>query len=109
MCNKADKKRGKRYVELLECDGCLRGYHLDCLDPPLDIVPEVLSYWDRTLCKGAGFLLLHPRVVQMKYLCISSPLTPPFVSCHVAKTACLAEIAKAYLHEPGASLLYKEC
>ncbi len=44
VCNKADKKRGRRFVELLECDRCLRGYHLDCLEPPLDAVPEVLSY-----------------------------------------------------------------
>lgn len=58
MCNKADKKRGKRFVELLECDRCLRGYHLDCLDPPLDTVPEVLSYWNSTLCKGAPFAFL---------------------------------------------------
>ncbi len=26
---------------MLECGGCLRGYHLDCLDPPLPAVPKV--------------------------------------------------------------------
>jgi hypothetical protein len=24
---------------MLVCDGCQRGFHLDCLDPPLDTIP----------------------------------------------------------------------
>lgn len=28
-------------VDMLECGRCLRGFHLCCLDPPLDAVPEV--------------------------------------------------------------------
>ena len=27
-------------VPMLECGSCLRGFHLDCLDPPLDAVPK---------------------------------------------------------------------
>ncbi|KAK9836005.1 hypothetical protein WJX81_005277 [Elliptochloris bilobata] len=27
-------------VPMLECGGCLRGFHLDCLNPPLDDVPK---------------------------------------------------------------------
>ncbi|CAL8469764.1 g9306 [Coccomyxa elongata] len=50
VCNRADKKRGRRFVELLECDRCLRGYHLDCLDPPLDAVPE--GEWRCPICEA---------------------------------------------------------
>jgi len=32
---------GEALVPMLECGGCLRGYHLDCLDPPLPAVPKV--------------------------------------------------------------------
>ncbi len=31
--------RRDREDRLLLCDGCDAGYHLDCLDPPLDTVP----------------------------------------------------------------------
>ena len=41
VCKRTSKKRGRKEVPLLECDQCLRGYHLDCLDPPLSDVPEV--------------------------------------------------------------------
>lgn len=41
VCLKTDKKRGRRLIDLLECDRCLCGYHLDCLDPPLASVPDV--------------------------------------------------------------------
>ena len=44
VCEKTSKKRGRREVPMLECDQCLRGYHLDCLDPPLQAVPEVGLY-----------------------------------------------------------------
>ena len=26
--------------DLLCCDGCIRAYHLECVDPPLEEVPE---------------------------------------------------------------------
>ena len=41
ICEKTHKKRGRREVPLLECETCLRGYHLDCINPPLAAVPEV--------------------------------------------------------------------
>lgn len=41
VCELTKKKRGRKEVPMLECDKCLRGYHLDCLDPPLAAVPEV--------------------------------------------------------------------
>ena len=46
---------GAGLVPMLECGGCLRGFHLDCLDPPLAAVPKA-----RTLpCAGAGEGLKH--------------------------------------------------
>ena len=42
VCHKAVRRaRGGVEVPLLECAQCLRGYHLACLDPPLDSVPQV--------------------------------------------------------------------
>jgi hypothetical protein len=41
VCGKLEKRRNGRKVALLECDKCLRGFHLDCLQPPLAAVPEV--------------------------------------------------------------------
>lgn len=43
VCNKAEKRRGQKVIHLLECDRCLRGFHLDCLKPPLPAVPKVGS------------------------------------------------------------------
>lgn len=39
-------------VPMLECNGCLRGFHLDCLRPPLDAVPKVCrpSSVEKTCC-----------------------------------------------------------
>src|SRR5689334_2265446 len=34
--------------ELLLCKGCNTGYHISCLDPPLDRVPEI--NWYCSLC-----------------------------------------------------------
>ena len=41
ICEKTWKKKGRREVPMLECEQCLRGYHLDCLDPPLSAIPKV--------------------------------------------------------------------
>ena len=41
VCQKTYKKRGRKEVPMLECDKCLHGFHLDCLEPPLKAVPEV--------------------------------------------------------------------
>ena len=45
MCQRTRKMRGRREVPLLECDQCLRGYHLDCLDPALEEVPKVCLHY----------------------------------------------------------------
>ena len=37
---------------MLECDSCLEGFHLTCLSPPLDAVPE--GDWVCDLCQKAG-------------------------------------------------------
>ena len=41
ICERTQKRKGRREIPLLECEQCLRGYHLDCLDPPLPAVPKV--------------------------------------------------------------------
>ena len=45
---------------MLICDGCLKGYHLDCLDPPLDSVPAE-SPWCCTTCLQQG---LTPAILD---------------------------------------------
>lgn len=37
--------------DMLECDTCLGGFHLGCLDPPLEEVPE--GDWNCSACCGA--------------------------------------------------------
>ena len=39
-------QEGAEGASMLECDACLRGFHLGCLDPPLEEVPEV-GRWNR--------------------------------------------------------------
>lgn len=34
-----------REDRMLLCDGCDRGFHLECLNPPLDAVPEVEQWF----------------------------------------------------------------
>lgn len=41
VCGKVNKRLGRKDVPLLECDKCLRGFHLSCLVPPLQGVPDV--------------------------------------------------------------------
>jgi hypothetical protein len=38
---------------MLVCDGCQQGYHLDCLDPPLEAVPDD-DIWCCSECIGHG-------------------------------------------------------
>lgn len=38
-------QEGAEDASMLECDACLRGFHLGCLDPPLEEVPEV-GHWN---------------------------------------------------------------
>jgi PHD-finger/Integrase core domain len=48
MCGSPDREE-----VMLICDGCLRGYHLDCLEPPLDTVPAE-SPWCCDECVQQG-------------------------------------------------------
>lgn len=65
VCEKTSKKRGRKEVPMLECDMCLRGYHLDCLDPPLGAVPEVSNNChSRCLCTSAGHKREAPKWKQ---------------------------------------------
>lgn len=81
VCGKASKRAGRKEVPLLECDGCLRGYHLDCLDPPLADVPKVslgslfkavsaqegsseINNFPTDPCRGSGFARAAPLVRQ---------------------------------------------
>jgi len=67
VCQKTRKMRGRKEVPLLECDQCLRGYHLDCVDPPLGDVPKVwpptsflpASDWGRSIDCSRTLLPLH--------------------------------------------------
>lgn len=43
-CEVCDKIIKKPKSALLECNKCLRGYHLSCLSPPLQSVPEVSTF-----------------------------------------------------------------
>jgi transposase InsO family protein len=45
---------------MLICDGCLRGYHLDCLVPPLETIPAE-SPWCCTECLQQG---LTPAILE---------------------------------------------
>lgn len=52
VCGAVDKAG----VDMIECDRCLRGFHLDCLKPVLPAVPEVrlaVLCPDRRACPGA--------------------------------------------------------
>lgn len=41
ICNSADREES-----MLLCDGCDKGYHMECLDPPLTEIPEGSWYCD---------------------------------------------------------------
>lgn len=65
VCGQAEPEK----VPRLECDRCLQGYHLTCLDPPLTEVPKVCTA-DRhpeCLCIPAGSCLL----IAVYGLCIT--------------------------------------
>lgn len=51
ICGNIMKRAGRKAVPLLECDKCLRGFHLDCLQPPLFKVPEVRIFSERCVWK----------------------------------------------------------
>lgn len=45
ICGSSDRED-----RMLLCDGCNKGYHLECLTPPLDEVPE--GYWYCNDCEN---------------------------------------------------------
>ena len=45
---------------MLICEGCQEGYHLDCLEPPLDTIPE--GHWYCLSCDALGERHDLPRV-----------------------------------------------
>ncbi|KAG7492796.1 hypothetical protein MATL_G00018330 [Megalops atlanticus] len=58
--------QGKNADEMLFCDSCDRGFHMECCDPPLSRMPK--GMWICQVCrpkeKGTG--LLHKRAAQIK-------------------------------------------
>eukprot|EP00240_Pyramimonas_obovata_P006328 CAMPEP_0118938312 /NCGR_PEP_ID=MMETSP1169-20130426/25457_1 /TAXON_ID=36882 /ORGANISM="Pyramimonas obovata, Strain CCMP722" /LENGTH=307 /DNA_ID=CAMNT_0006882211 /DNA_START=146 /DNA_END=1066 /DNA_ORIENTATION=+ len=57
LCVKCNKDAD--HATMIECDGCLRGWHLKCLQPPLKKVPE--GDW---LCPGCADRLDSTGVVE---------------------------------------------
>ncbi|XP_035256337.1 histone acetyltransferase KAT6B-like isoform X1 [Anguilla anguilla] len=58
--------QGKNADEMLFCDSCDRGFHMECCDPPLDRMPK--GTWNCQVCrpKGPQRGLLHRRAAQIK-------------------------------------------
>ena len=73
VCGRCDKRQGPGrgraapLVPLLECDRCLRGFHLDCLDPALPAVPEVgaAPFAPCAMPPQAPFLPVTPAACQV--------------------------------------------
>ncbi|XP_064170947.1 histone acetyltransferase KAT6B-like isoform X2 [Anguilla rostrata] len=58
--------QGKNADEMLFCDSCDRGFHMECCDPPLSRMPKGL--WICQVCrpKETGRGLLHKRAAQIR-------------------------------------------
>lgn len=52
VCGSNDEASSNARGEMLECEKCDLAYHLQCLDPPLDEVPE--GEWHCPVCKDRG-------------------------------------------------------
>ena len=52
---------------MLICDGCNRGYHIGCLDPPLDAVPAE-DIWCCHECISKGYTPLVVEALRMQLL-----------------------------------------
>ena len=61
-CEICGSCRQTKRKPLLECSGCLRGFHTTCLTPPLKSVPEVRA--PACFTAGQQGLLHTPTVVQ---------------------------------------------
>uniref|UniRef100_A0A8C9YHM4 histone acetyltransferase n=1 Tax=Sander lucioperca TaxID=283035 RepID=A0A8C9YHM4_SANLU len=58
--------QGKNADEMLFCDSCDRGFHMECCDPPLSSMPK--GTWICQVCrpKENGKKLLHKKADQIK-------------------------------------------
>ncbi|XP_066549742.1 histone acetyltransferase KAT6B isoform X1 [Amia ocellicauda] len=58
--------QGKNAEDMLFCDSCDRGFHMECCDPPLSRMPK--GMWICQVCrpKEKGKRLLHKRAAQIK-------------------------------------------
>ncbi|KAJ8248430.1 hypothetical protein GJAV_G00241940 [Gymnothorax javanicus] len=58
--------QGKNADQMLFCDSCDRGFHMECCDPPIDKMPK--GTWICQVCrpKGQRRGLLHKRAAQIK-------------------------------------------
>ncbi|XP_058882339.1 histone acetyltransferase KAT6B-like isoform X5 [Acipenser ruthenus] len=58
--------QGKNAEDMLFCDSCDRGFHMECCNPPLSRMPKGL--WICQVCrpKERGKRLLHKRAAQIK-------------------------------------------
>ncbi|XP_077959570.1 histone acetyltransferase KAT6B isoform X2 [Gasterosteus aculeatus] len=60
------RRQGKNADEMLFCDSCDRGFHMECCDPPLSRMPK--GTWICQVCrpKENGKKLLHKKADQIK-------------------------------------------
>ncbi|KAM6930556.1 histone acetyltransferase KAT6A [Xenentodon cancila] len=58
--------QGKNADNMLFCDSCDRGFHMECCDPPLTRMPK--GMWICQICqpRKKGKTLLHERAAQIK-------------------------------------------
>ncbi|XP_072439362.1 histone acetyltransferase KAT6B isoform X2 [Chiloscyllium punctatum] len=62
----ACRDQGKNADNMLFCDSCDRGFHMECCDPPLSKMPK--GMWICQICrpKKKGRKLLHEKAAQIK-------------------------------------------
>ncbi|XP_032868485.1 histone acetyltransferase KAT6B [Amblyraja radiata] len=62
----ACRAQGKNADNMLFCDSCDRGFHMECCDPPLSRMPK--GMWICPICrpKKRGRKLLHEKAAQIK-------------------------------------------
>ncbi|XP_078386908.1 histone acetyltransferase KAT6B isoform X1 [Cetorhinus maximus] len=62
----ACQDQGKNADNMLFCDSCDRGFHMECCDPPLSRMPK--GMWICQICrpKKKGRKLLHEKAAQIK-------------------------------------------
>ncbi|XP_062926356.1 histone acetyltransferase KAT6B [Mobula hypostoma] len=62
----ACQDQGKNADNMLFCDSCDRGFHMECCDPPLSRMPK--GMWICQICrpKKRGRKLLHEKAAQIK-------------------------------------------